>query len=228
MHTSVYPYTVQEHCSYISGFRDLRIDYVCDPYRPSLDKAVEIINQFSANRTKDSRRNEQNVTILFDEDELLQHASNIDLLVIASPNYLHTASLLKWGRYDITILVEKPVAVSREQHDMLRDLMSRDDFRARVWVAMEYRFMPAVAKLLQLLPRIGDIKMVRIHVLVLQSLDVYESNQYYCHPHCPINLIHSFLLCIIHAFRLPSARIGSPSCTRLALGIATHSRQAIP
>ena len=45
---------------------------------------------------------------------------------------------------------------------MLRDLESRDDFRARIWVAMEYRFMPAVAKLLQLLPQIGDIKMVTI------------------------------------------------------------------
>lgn len=53
------------------------------------------------------------------------------------------------------------MAVSREQHDMLRDLMSREDnLRARIWVAMEYRFMPAVAKLLQLLPKIGDIKMV--------------------------------------------------------------------
>ena len=59
--------------------------------------------------------------------------------------------------------MEKPVAVSREQHDMLRDLESRDDFRARIWVAMEYRFMPAVAKLLQLLPQIGDAaKMVTI------------------------------------------------------------------
>ena len=54
------------------------------------------------------------------------------------------------------------MAVSREQHDMLRDLQARDDFRARIWVAMEYRFMPAIAKLLQLLPKVGDIKMVCI------------------------------------------------------------------
>ena len=102
------------------------------------------------------------LNILKDEDELLEHAGEIDLLVVASPNFLHTPTLLKWGSHDITILVEKPVAVSPEQYDMLRDLESRDDFRARIWVAMEYRFMPAVAKLLQLLPQIGDIKMVTI------------------------------------------------------------------
>ena len=102
------------------------------------------------------------LNILKDEDELLEHAGEIDLLVVASPNFLHTPTLLKWGSHNITILVEKPVAVSPEQYDMLRDLESRDDFRARVWVAMEYRFMPAVAKLLQLLPQIGDIKMVTI------------------------------------------------------------------
>ena len=120
-------------------------------------------NKFNILKDEDELLARDNkLNILKDEDELLEHAAEIDLLVVASPNYLHTPTLLKWGSHDITILMEKPVAVSREQHDMLRDLESRDDFRARVWVAMEYRFMPAVAKLLQLLPQIGDIKMVTI------------------------------------------------------------------
>lgn len=130
----------------------------------SLDKAVSVINEFDRTSATNSTKEEgaHKLNILTDEDELLEHAGEIDLLVIASPNYRHTPTLLKWGCHDITILVEKPVAVSREQHDMLRELESRDDFRARIWVAMEYRFMPAVAKLLQLAPQIGDIKMVTI------------------------------------------------------------------
>jgi hypothetical protein len=68
--------------------------------------------------------------------------------------------LIRWGNYDITILVEKPVAVSQEQHDRLRELRMNPDFKARIWVAMEYRFIPAIAKLLSLLPTIGDLKMV--------------------------------------------------------------------
>ena len=147
----------------MSGFPNLRIDFICDPHKPSLDKAVKIINQFRTNDANIMKEAQDiKLNILKDEDELLEHAAEIDLLVVASPNYLHTPTLLKWGSHDITILVEKPVAVSREQRDMLRDFESRGDFRAQMWVAMEYRFMPAVAKLLQLLPQIGDVKMVTI------------------------------------------------------------------
>ena len=87
---------------------------------------------------------------------------DIDLLVIASPNYLHTDQILRWGQHDITILVEKPVAVSHEQHQRLLEFTQSEDFRARIWVAMEYRFIPAISKLLSLIPTIGDIKMVTI------------------------------------------------------------------
>ena len=151
------PQNPKEHCSYISGFpEDLRIDYICDPNQPSLDKAQEMIEKFSIDTEKGNHNagrihRANNLTVLHDEDELLQHAENIDLLVIASPNYLHTPSLLQWGKHNLTILVEKPVAVSREQHDMLRDLMNKKETIARIWVAMEYRFMPAIAKMIQLL-----------------------------------------------------------------------------
>eukprot|EP00536_Pseudo-nitzschia_multiseries_P013812 jgi/Psemu1/68862/estExt_Genemark1.C_6170025 len=100
--------------------------------------------------------------LLTDESDLLRYVDSIDLLVIASPNYLHTPTLLRWGVHDLTILVEKPVAVSREQHDALRALSSSPEWKARLWVAMEYRYIPAIAKLLSLIPEIGDLKMVTI------------------------------------------------------------------
>lgn len=101
-------------------------------------------------------------TLLQDESELLKRVDDIDLLVIASPNYLHTEQLLRWARHDITILVEKPVAVSQEQHDVLSEFSQSPECRARIWVAMEYRYIPAISKLLSLLPTIGDVKMVTI------------------------------------------------------------------
>lgn len=144
----------QEHISYISGFNDLRVDYLCDPFEPSLDKAVITLEQFSVNSSLP--------TLLRDESDLLSHANDIDLLVISSPNYLHTESLAKWGKYNLTILVEKPVAVSQKQHDYLEALATEADFVARIWVAMEYRYIPAIAKLISLLPTIGEIKMCTI------------------------------------------------------------------
>jgi len=101
--------------------------------------------------------------LLRDQEELLQkHADKIDLLVIASPNYLHTPTLIQWAKHDITILVEKPVAVSEEQIGQLHELQKHQDTRARIWVAMEYRYIPAIAKLISLVPTIGDIKMITI------------------------------------------------------------------
>jgi len=144
----------QEHISYIAGYRDLRIDFFCDPYEPSLSKALRVMECFNNTSLP--------ITLLTDESDLLSYADDIDLLVIASPNYLHTESLAKWGKHNLTILVEKPVAVSQEQHDFLTKLAAEPDFIARIWVAMEYRYIPAIAKLISLLPTIGDLKMCTI------------------------------------------------------------------
>jgi myo-inositol 2-dehydrogenase / D-chiro-inositol 1-dehydrogenase len=151
----------QEHCSYIMGYSDrLQIDFLCDPHQPSLDKCCEVLRDFANPSTSMSPLSP---TLVYNEEELLKYANEIDLLVICTPNYLHTDTILRWGRYEhLTILVEKPVAVSRAQHDMLQ--AAAPDVKARIWVAMEYRFMPAVAKLVSLLREgaVGDIKMVTI------------------------------------------------------------------
>jgi myo-inositol 2-dehydrogenase / D-chiro-inositol 1-dehydrogenase len=147
----------QEHASYIMGFSDqLRIDFLCDPHQPSLDKCCSVMNDFRSPTSSSKTA----PTLFTDESQLHKHVDEIDLLVIASPNYLHTDTLLRWGQHDITILVEKPVAVSREQHDVLQKVAN--DLKARIWVAMEYRFIPAIAKLIELLDTVGDIKMVTI------------------------------------------------------------------
>lgn len=150
----------QEHCSYIMGFPDkLRIDFLCDPHQPSLDKCCKVMNDFRS--SSDAAASPTAPTLLHGEDELLKHVDEIDLLVIASPNYLHTDAIIRWGKYShLTILVEKPVAVSREQHALLQNIAP--DLQARIWVAMEYRFIPAIAKLIELLGTVGDIKMVTI------------------------------------------------------------------
>eukprot|EP00557_Chaetoceros_sp_GSL56_P000783 CAMPEP_0176498350 /NCGR_PEP_ID=MMETSP0200_2-20121128/12269_1 /TAXON_ID=947934 /ORGANISM="Chaetoceros sp., Strain GSL56" /LENGTH=425 /DNA_ID=CAMNT_0017896541 /DNA_START=194 /DNA_END=1471 /DNA_ORIENTATION=- len=94
------------------------------------------------------------------EHQLLEKIRDIDLLVIATPNYLHTPQLLRWAMNDLCILVEKPIAISEKQVRALR--AASPMFKAQIWTAMEYRFIPAVNKLIQLLPNIGPIKNVTI------------------------------------------------------------------
>ena len=88
----------------------------------------------------------------------------MDIAASGSPclTGLLSDTLERWSSYDVTILVEKPAAVNQEQHDRLRALAESPERRSRIWVAMEYRFIPNVAKLLSLLPEVGDIKMVTI------------------------------------------------------------------
>eukprot|EP00934_Nitzschia_sp_Nitz4_P003326 Nitzschia sp. Nitz4//scaffold1_size375055//309170//310572//NITZ4_000324-RA/size375055-processed-gene-0.389-mRNA-1//1//CDS//3329541189//3316//frame0 len=149
----------QEHISYVMGYsRDIRIDFLCDPCEESLVDEQKVMKEF-----QDGPSAPPMDPVIFDDEAMMfQHAAEIDLLVIASPNYMHTPTLLRWGKYDISILCEKPVAVSQEQHDALLEASNQEDWKARIWVAMEYRYIPAVAKLMSLLPEIGDLKMVTI------------------------------------------------------------------
>lgn len=77
-----------------------------------------------------------------------------------------TPQLLRWAKHNICILVEKPVAISEKQALALKN--ASGSFKANIWVAMEYRYIPAIQKLYQLLPHIGRIK-----VSCIVSLDEY-------------------------------------------------------
>jgi myo-inositol 2-dehydrogenase / D-chiro-inositol 1-dehydrogenase len=149
----------QEHISYMLGYSsDVEIAYLCDPHLPSLRKSMQVFEEYTG------RSDSSKPSLLSSEAELLQQADDIDVLVIATPNYLHADTILRWRTYDVTILVEKPVAVSLEQHSRLIQAMEDSEtFTARVWVMMEYRYMPAIAKLASLIPSVvGDIKMITI------------------------------------------------------------------
>ncbi len=112
----------QEHISYIQKFDNLVIDFLCDPNEDSIKIALSLI------------QNSKNPIIFSDEKQLLKQVTEIDLLVIASPNYMHTPQLLRWGQHEITILVEKPVAISGKQINALKAV--EPSLKANIWVAM--------------------------------------------------------------------------------------------
>lgn len=140
----------QEHISYMEKYKQIHVKFLCDPNNDMLRKAASLI----------SKEKEQ-PELFHSESQLLEQVGDIDLLVIATPNYLHTPQLLRWAtKNDLCILVEKPIAISEKQVRALRT--ASPTFKAHIWTAMEYRFIPAVNKLIQLLPTIGPIKNVTI------------------------------------------------------------------
>jgi predicted dehydrogenase len=101
------------------------------------------------------------VRVEADYRDLLQ-AGGIDALVIASPNHTHHTVLLDALETDLPILVEKPLCITVEQCDAV--IAKAAGREAPVWVAMEYRFMPPVARLIDAVHdgTIGTLRMLAI------------------------------------------------------------------
>lgn len=96
-------------------------------------------------------------------DQLLNDDIEIDALVIATPNYQHADQLLQlFERTKLPILVEKPVVTSLEQAAAVHQAAANHP--APVWVAMEYRYMPPVARFREQISAgdLGDLKMLAI------------------------------------------------------------------
>ncbi|RCS22882.1 gfo/Idh/MocA family oxidoreductase [Phyllobacterium salinisoli] len=72
----------------------------------------------------------------------------VNCLLIASPNYLHLRQLEEIASIRaLPVLVEKPLFTAPEDAPRLAAL--RAGYRAPIWVAMEYRYMPPVARLIE-------------------------------------------------------------------------------
>ncbi|NNK79346.1 MAG: Gfo/Idh/MocA family oxidoreductase [Litoreibacter sp.] len=98
----------------------------------------------------------------FDDTEALLAADMCDAYIIAAPNDLHAGilrSILGAGK---PVLVEKPLATTTAD---CRDLLNAAKRApAPVWVAMEYRFMPPLQRLMQALEQgaAGTLRMMSI------------------------------------------------------------------
>lgn len=82
--------------------------------------------------------------------EALLDRPDLQALVVASPNHLHVPQLESIAAHrPLPLLVEKPLFVHPDEAPRLAAF--RASYPAPVWVAMEYRYMPAIARFLALL-----------------------------------------------------------------------------
>ncbi|HSG03235.1 MAG TPA: Gfo/Idh/MocA family oxidoreductase [Marinobacterium sp.] len=96
-------------------------------------------------------------------EALLDSDAELDALVIATPNYQHAEQLLQlFNRTELPILVEKPIVTTVEQAQAVHQAAANHP--APVWVAMEYRYMPPVARFRDQISAgdLGDLKMLSI------------------------------------------------------------------
>ena len=80
--------------------------------------------------------------------ESLLARQDLHALIIASPNYVHADQLAHIAAsVRLPILVEKPLVTRASDQSLIRDL--QHGYPAPIWVAMEYRYMPAVAAFIE-------------------------------------------------------------------------------
>lgn len=89
--------------------------------------------------------------------------TDVDVLVITSPNYQHANQLLYIMEHcQLPILVEKPICTELADVEKLR--LAAANYCAPVWVAMEYRYMPPISHFRESLASgsVGPLNMLSI------------------------------------------------------------------
>ncbi len=137
----------QEHIRNIALLQDAEVTAVADPDAGMRHQAATLAGPATA--------------AFADHRELLA-AELADVVIIASPNHTHVSVLNDVLRTPLPILVEKPLCTTDE--DCTRILAAAKEREALVWVAMEYRYMPPTAQLLEEIRNgaIGDLKVFTI------------------------------------------------------------------
>jgi predicted dehydrogenase len=123
-----------------------KVTAVADPHGPSLD---------------DARKLAPDAAVFEDPRELLAKAP-VDAVVVATPNHTHAEVLTSVFDRDVHVLVEKPLCTTVEDCRRIEAAAARHP--AVVWVGMEYRYMPPVARLVEEVRRgrVGRLRMLAI------------------------------------------------------------------
>lgn len=136
----------QEHLRNIALLPDARVAAIFEP-DPGMRRIAELI-------VPDAR--------FYDSVEALLDSDPLDALLIASPNHLHLMQLeLVADRRPIPVLCEKPIYTDPADADRIGRLANT--YAAPIWVAMEYRYMPPIARFLaEVEQATGGVKMLTI------------------------------------------------------------------
>lgn len=139
-----------EHLRNLLPMNDVVITAVSDPNVESLGWAEMTMGD----RWRD-------VTSFRDHRELLT-SGLVDAVVIASPNHTHKSVLDDALDTDIAVLVEKPMCTTVE--DCKAVVAASKERAAITWVGLEYRYMPPIARFLEVIRRgdVGKLKMLAI------------------------------------------------------------------
>jgi len=101
--------------------------------------------------------------VVFHESlEALVNDPQLDCLVIVSPNFMHVQQLKQIvALRSLPILVEKPLSTDPADEAFIKELQA--SYSSPIWVAMEYRYMPPLARFIDMADEVtGGVCMLTI------------------------------------------------------------------
>ncbi|MBU6243471.1 MAG: Gfo/Idh/MocA family oxidoreductase, partial [Acidobacteria bacterium] len=118
----------REHIQNLKIMGGVEIAAISDPYQPSQQAAAALAPSAK----------------LFSDHRTLLEDSNLDAIIIATPNDTHAAVLKDALATNLAVFVEKPLATNVED---LKSILKWNENRSEItWVGLEYRFIPPVAE----------------------------------------------------------------------------------
>ncbi|MCO5552004.1 hypothetical protein L7F22_005512 [Adiantum nelumboides] len=159
----------REHLLNLKALDGAAVVAIADPYVPSQEAALAIL---------------PNLKVFSDHKSLLE-SGTCDVLVVSTPNNTHAEIVLDILRYANPhhVLVEKPLCTNIEDcYKVLKAAKERPEIF--VQVGLEYRYMPPVAKLIDIVKSdaLGRVKMVAIRehrfpfLVKVQNWNRFNSN----------------------------------------------------
>lgn len=139
-----------EHLLNLQHVPGARVVAVADPHEPSRRLAAEVAGPDAG-------------LVAYDDHRALLEAGACDAVIVATPNMTHAEIMLDvLGVDGLHVLVEKPLCTTVE--DCRRVLDAAEGRSGVVWVGLEYRYMPPVARLVRAVAggEVGTVRMVAI------------------------------------------------------------------
>ena len=137
----------REHIRNINLLEDSEVVALCDNHKVSIDE---------------SRKDLKNKPRIFSNHNELIEAKIADVYIIATPNFSHIDILKDIIKTKAHLLIEKPLCTN--VRDCIHFKKITEGYPGIIWTAMEYRYMPPVAKFIKEIKSgtIGNLKMFSI------------------------------------------------------------------
>ena len=138
----------QEHINNINLIDNAEVVAICDNHAKSIHESKKLL---------------KNKVNIFESHIELIEAEIADAYIVATPNFTHTKILKDLLKTKAHLLVEKPFCTT--VNDCIEIKKLAKDYPSVIWTAMEYRYMPPVARLIDEVEKAEIGKVFLLNVL---------------------------------------------------------------